>query len=262
MKRTIAQQVLRRIRAKRRAWVFTPKDFVDIGSRHAVDQALHRLSEQEIIQRLERGIYYFPSKENKLPDSTSAHIDAIARAIAAQTGDRAMLTGKEAARRMKLISSAEPAGRYDYLTTGRARKRNIGGKKIRFRHTSFSPPETVSDAAVNMMQALLYLGLEKITQEVMRTCARKLHRTERQQLRKLAPQAPAWLIPILHTISRMQGMEAELSAQAQGAHKKKAGLIPSPKGGRQIVLANLPQKETRGNEEKRNRMRYTDIDDY
>ena len=37
MKRAVTDQVLRRIRAKRRAWVFTAKDFVDMGSREAVD---------------------------------------------------------------------------------------------------------------------------------------------------------------------------------------------------------------------------------
>lgn len=202
MKQTVAKQVLRRIRAKRHAWVFTPKDFVDMGSRQAVDQVLHRLMEQEVIQRLGRGLYYYPPQQ--APSSaTPAPIDAVARAVAAQTGDRAMLTGKEAARRMQLVTCKEPAGTYHYLTTGTSKKRKVGSRRIRFRHTSLSPPDTVADPPINVMQALLYLGRNKITPEVVETCANTLRPSHRQQLRKLAPQAPTWLIPILHTISKM-----------------------------------------------------------
>lgn len=208
IKGTITQKVLKRIRAKRRAWVFTPKDFVDMGSREAVDQTLHRLAEQEIIQRLDRGIYYFPLEPKRAPAVTPAHIDAIARAIAAQTGDRAMLTGEEAARRLGLTTgSAEPDLTYDYLTTGRSKQRMVGKKKLQFRHTAFTPPDTVPDAAINVIQALLHLGRDNITPEVTEICARSLQPTERDQLRKLAPQSPAWLIPIMHTISTMQELE-------------------------------------------------------
>lgn len=40
---TIATTIIKRIRAKQRGWVFTPKDFLDIGTRAAVDQTLSRL---------------------------------------------------------------------------------------------------------------------------------------------------------------------------------------------------------------------------
>jgi hypothetical protein len=202
MKRTVAQHVLRRIRAKGRGWVFTPKDMVDIGTRPAVDQALHRLAEEGIIQRLDRGIYFFAS-EDAGPAET-AHVDAIARAIAAQTGDRAMLPGAEAARRLGLVVMEAETSSYDYLTTGRSKERHVGGRILRFRRTATNPPVSVSDGAVNVMHALLFLGREAITEEVMDKCARALHPAEREQLRKLAAQAPAWLIPVLHLLSARQ----------------------------------------------------------
>lgn len=43
---TIRENVLDRIRSSGRGAVFTPKDFLDIGSRDAADQALSRLSTQ------------------------------------------------------------------------------------------------------------------------------------------------------------------------------------------------------------------------
>lgn len=202
MKRTTASQILRRIRAKGRAWVFTPKDLVDIGSRQAVDQALHRLSEQGIIQRLDRGIYYFSAEAER---GASLRVDALARALAAQTGGRAMLTGEEAARRLGLSDApAEPQDEHVYYTTGRARRREVAGISIRFRKSFYAPPAQVSDAAVTVMQALLYLGRENITPEVIALCARSLQTSEREQIKRLASQAPAWLIPVLHAVSGWQ----------------------------------------------------------
>lgn len=202
MKRTVTDQVLRRIRAKRRAWVFTAKDFVDMGSREAVDQTLHRLEEQGIIQRLDRGIYYFPLENEHKPAQTPEHMDAIARAIAAQTGDRAMLTGEEAAERLGLIpASGKVRAIHEYLITGRSKQRTVGKKTLQFRHTAFTPPDIVPDAPINVIQALLFMGRDRITPDVTEICARALSAAERDQLRKLAPQAPAWLLPILHEIS-------------------------------------------------------------
>lgn len=221
MNRSVTNQILRRIRAKRRAWVFTPKDFVDMGSREAVDQTLHRLADQEIIQRLDRGIYYFPLESERVPASTPSHIDAIARAIAAQTGDRAMLTGEEAARRLNLIDSVPPSGSYDYLTTGRSKQRMVGEIELRFRHISISPPDTASDSTINVIMALLYLGRDRISPDVMQQCAGMLLLSEREQLRKLAPQAPAWLIPILHVISTMQETQNAKALSAHPDHKDK-----------------------------------------
>lgn len=202
MKRTVASQILRRIRAKGRAWVFTPKDLVDIGTREAVDQALHRLSEQGIIQRLDRGIYYFATEAER---DAPLRVDALARALAAQTGGRAMLTGEEAAQRLGLTEiTPKPDGEHVYCTTGRARRREVAGIAIRFRKSFYTPPAQASDATVTVMQALLYLGREHMTPEVIATCARALQASEREQLRRLASRAPAWLIPVLHTISGWQ----------------------------------------------------------
>lgn len=201
MKRTVAQRILRRIRAKRQEWVFTPKDFVDLGSRDAVDQALHRLSEQKLIQRLDRGLYFYSAHSQYHSTTSDHHIDAIARALAAQTGHRAMLTGEEAARRLRLMPNDREYSHYEYLTTGRSKERTVGEITIRFKHTSISPPEAVSEHAIQVMQALSYLKKERITPAVLNTCAEYLQSSEREQLRKLASQAPAWLIPILHYLS-------------------------------------------------------------
>jgi predicted transcriptional regulator of viral defense system len=57
---TVHDQILARIRARARGSVFIPKDFLDLGSRDAADQALSRLAKLGAIQRLGRGLYLYP----------------------------------------------------------------------------------------------------------------------------------------------------------------------------------------------------------
>ncbi len=40
----MADKIMKRVRAKGRGWVFTPKHFIDFGTRGSVDMALSRLA--------------------------------------------------------------------------------------------------------------------------------------------------------------------------------------------------------------------------
>ena len=54
----IADKILNRVRGHGRGqWVCTPKDFIDLGSRDAVDKALSRLVKQNTLRRIGRGLY-------------------------------------------------------------------------------------------------------------------------------------------------------------------------------------------------------------
>ena len=41
----MADKIMKRVRAKGRGWVFTPKHFIDFGTRGSVDMALSRLAQ-------------------------------------------------------------------------------------------------------------------------------------------------------------------------------------------------------------------------
>mgnify|MGYP000278786219 CR=1 FL=1 len=41
----VADKIMKRVRAKGRGWVFTPKHFIDFGTRGSVDMALSRLAQ-------------------------------------------------------------------------------------------------------------------------------------------------------------------------------------------------------------------------
>ena len=39
----VADKIIKRVRGKGRGWAFTPKDFLDLGTRASIDMALTRL---------------------------------------------------------------------------------------------------------------------------------------------------------------------------------------------------------------------------
>ncbi len=62
----IDSKILSRVYGRGRGCVVTPKDFLDIGSRQAVDLALHRLVKKEKLRRLARGLYDYPRIDPQL----------------------------------------------------------------------------------------------------------------------------------------------------------------------------------------------------
>ena len=81
----IASKIRRRIRGKGRGAIWTASDFSDLGPRTAVDQALSRLADQDIIRRLAQGLYDFPKISPRL-GALSPSLDAVAGAIARKDG--------------------------------------------------------------------------------------------------------------------------------------------------------------------------------
>src|SRR5947199_5132808 len=98
---SIDSRILARIHRRGRGSVFVPGDFLDLGSREAVDLALHRLAKKGIIRRLARGVYDFPEQHRILgPLSPSA--ETIAKALAGRDHTRLQPSGVSAANALGL----------------------------------------------------------------------------------------------------------------------------------------------------------------
>ena len=78
---------MKRARAGGRGGVFTPRDFLDVATRAAVDQALSRLAKGGKLRRLARGLYDFPKVHPKLGPLSPAP-DDVAQALARETGSQ------------------------------------------------------------------------------------------------------------------------------------------------------------------------------
>jgi len=115
----LALKVLKRAKASGAGSALTPKAFADLGNRAAVDQALSRLTKAGKIRRISRGVYDIPKNHPTL-GPLSPDPDAVARAIADQSGYRLQPTPARAANALGL-SSQVPA-QIVYLIDGSSRK--------------------------------------------------------------------------------------------------------------------------------------------
>ena len=124
--KSITDKIINRIKRRKPGWVFTPRNFLDVGARAAVDQVLSRLVKQGMVRRLDRGIYYYP-KCSKLLGTLSPNYDDLARALA---GDDIVFPSGAVAANTLGLSTQVPAKVF-YVTNSTVRSRCIAGQTIK-----------------------------------------------------------------------------------------------------------------------------------
>jgi hypothetical protein len=135
--------------------VWTPVDFLDLGSREAVDKALQRLTLASHIRRLDRGLYDRP-RRNQLTDKMSVpDYRRVIEAVARRDQTRILVDGMTAANDLGL-SDAVP-GRIVVHTDARLRPIKLGKQNIVFRPTAPSKLFWADRPAMRVVQALHWL---------------------------------------------------------------------------------------------------------
>lgn len=200
---TITHKILKRILGRKRGWVFTPKDFLDIGSRAAIDQTLSRLVKQRKIRRLRRGLYDYPRQHATL-GVLSSDTNCIVQALAKRSGDTVSPSGATAANLLGL--SPQVPAKTVYVTNGPSRTITVDGRTIIFKHTHIPLMSHYhqSDKMNYLLQALSYLGKDDIDDHVIKHCASLLTTQDMNTLHKFSPQMPGWITDILHKIKSVQ----------------------------------------------------------
>ena len=194
---TITAQITRRIHGKGRGWVFTPKDFLNMGSRTAVDQVLSRLVKQDKIRRLDRGLYDYP-KQHATLGLLSPDTDRIVQAMSRQYGDLTFPSGAMAANLLGL--STQVPAKPVYMTNGATRTKNIAGRTIQFKHARVPLIRNLPDSANYLLQALSYINKTSIDNDVIQHCSARLNTQGINSLKDAASQVPGWLADILQKI--------------------------------------------------------------
>jgi hypothetical protein len=196
---SVQSQLKSRIVAKGRGSVFTPKDFLDIGSRDAIDQALCRLVQSGFIHRVGRGLYHYPRRNDRLALDVPASINDLAHALGRQTGSQVVPSGAVAANRLGL--STQVPAMPTYLTNGRTRKAQVGNTTILLKHVAPKLLAQGSPISAVVFQALKYLGRDAINDSVIRTIRKQLKPAQRRQLMRGARYATGWIADIARRIA-------------------------------------------------------------
>ena len=200
----IQTQIHDRIRQGGRGKVFTPKDFLDLGNREAVDKALSRLAKADAIQRLGRGLYHFPRTNARLGIQLTPDTDEIADALARQTGTRIAPSGATAANRLGL--STQVPAKAVYLTDGRSRRVRVGNMDFVVKHVAPRDFPVGSRTSATVFQALRYLGKDAVNPQVIARIRRSLPAKDRARLIQDSRYATDW---IADTARRIGDTKAE-----------------------------------------------------
>ncbi len=175
-----------------------PTDFLDLGSRQAVDLALHRLVRKGTIRRLARGIYDYP-KRHPVLGALLPTPEAIAKAIAGRQQARLQPAGAYAANLLGL--SEQVPAKVVFLTDALSRTVEIGSMTIQFRQTTPRNMATAGRLSGLVIQALHHLGKAHVTPERIDHLKQTLPADQRRALINDIKFAPAWMHPILRALA-------------------------------------------------------------
>ncbi len=196
----IADRIIKRVSEHKAGWVYTPKDFVDLGSRAGVDQALSRLVKRGHIRRIAHGFYDMPRRNETLDKYAPPDPDSIVEAIARRDASRILPDGLNSANLLGLTDTV--ATKIVHETDGYSRTLVIGDFKIQFRH---APPKIIRWAGkpgASVLQALRWLGPDASrNSDVIPILKRRLPDYVKLDLLQNIRYLPAWIRPIVRKVT-------------------------------------------------------------
>ncbi len=200
MSNSVINQILSRIRGRGRIWVFIPKDFLDLGSRAAVDQALSRLAHRDVIRRLTHGVYDYPKTHPRF-GQLSPSPDAVAQAIGRNKGGPFQVSGVRAANALGLTTQVP--SKFVYFTNGASRKVTLGAQVLDIRHAGVKRMVGAGQPAGTVLQALRYFGPNGIDDDVKHRLVANLAPKDLVALKKVASGLPDWQREVINEVTQL-----------------------------------------------------------
>ena len=176
---TTDDKILASLKKCGRGVAFTPARFAHYGSASAVQKAIERLTADEYIIRVARGVYCYPKVETELGLGVIyPTFDEIAMCLANR--DRTLIAPAGAYAVNKLGLSTQVPMNAVYITNGESRKVQIkNGRYIEFKHSSPKNFSFESSFAQLVAIALKEIGQSNLTTEQISTLKKVLNQQPR-----------------------------------------------------------------------------------
>ena len=168
--------------------VLSPKEFLHLGSRAAVDQALSRLTKEGHLLRIARGTYVTPVSSRF--GTRAPAPDKVVQALAAQSGEVVTPHGANAANALGLTQQVPI--REVYLTSGRTRKLKLGKSEVIVKHAPRWMLALGAGQAGSAVRALAWMGPTHV-RESLTSLHRTLPPAEWRTLTSARAALPSWM---------------------------------------------------------------------
>jgi hypothetical protein len=168
--------------------VLSPKEFLHLGNRAAIDQALSRLTREGKLLRVARGTYVTPVSSRFGTRAPSP--GKVVHALAAQSGEVVTPHGANSANALGLTQQVPV--REVYLTSGRTRKLKLGRSEITVKHAPRWMLALGSGQAGAAVRALAWMGPSHVS-ESLAALRRTLPPSEWRTLTSARAALPSWM---------------------------------------------------------------------
>ncbi len=185
---TLPESILLHSQSLSEGGVLSPKEFLHLGSRAAVDQALSRLTKEGKLLRVARGTYVTPVSSRF--GARAPAPDKVVQALASQRGEVVTPHGANAANALGLTQQVPT--REVYLTSGRTRKLKLGRSEVLVKHAPRWMLALGPGPAGAAVRALAWMGPAHVG-ESLAALRRTLPPAEWQALTSARAALPSWM---------------------------------------------------------------------
>lgn len=185
---TLPETILQQAQSLPEGGVLSPKEFLHLGSRAAVDQAFSRLAKAGKLLRVARGAYAAPVASRFGPRAPAPA--KVVQALAEQSGEIVVPHGASAANALGLTQQVPI--REVYLTSGRTRKLKLGRSEVLVKHAPRWMLALGARPAGAAVRALAWIGPSHAN-ESLAALHRTLPHAEWQALTSVRASLPGWM---------------------------------------------------------------------
>ena len=192
--RTLPEIILQQAQSLPEGGVLSPKEFLHLGSRAAVDQAFSRLAKAGKLLRVARGVY--TALVTTRFGTRSPAPEKIVKALAEQSGEIVVPHGASSANVLGLTRQVPI--REVYLTSGRSRKLRFGQSEVLLKHAPHWMLALGARPAGAAVRALAWMGPSHAGTSLA-SLRHTLPHAEWQALASTRAMLPGWMAQAIGT---------------------------------------------------------------
>jgi len=192
----LAQSILQQAQSLPEGSLLSPKEFLHLGSRAAVDQTFCRLAQEGLLIRVGRGAYAAPIQSRFGTRPPSA--ESVVESIESSSGETVVASGATEANALGLTTQVPT--REVYLTSGPSRRLKLGSREIELKHGNRWQMLLGKRPAGKAIRALIWLGPEQAPL-AMHSLKKKLPAQEWEAMRQARARLPSWMAKAVSEVS-------------------------------------------------------------
>ncbi len=196
--KSIEDRVIARIYGYGRGWVFSKIDFADLGGLSTIDWVLYKLEKKGTVNRVIRGIYYYPQDSSLLKEQLPVEIPKVAQALARKFKWQIEPSGETA---LNILGfSTQIPSKYIYITNGRSKTYKIQNRELQFKKGMLKETNFKYHESALLVQALRSLGKEHLTGKNLAIFRTAIDSAKYMQIKKDTRSVTGWIFKAIQEI--------------------------------------------------------------